>query len=188
MSTLRLPRRGRSGQTMGVSSAMRNLRISRTLPALAAVLLSCPVACTAQAICPWINQATASGLVGKPMNAPVLSGSSPSIGCIFHAQKKSDLTALTISVVQMSDTTKDYAPFKAKCRMPGAPLAGVGNEAILCGADVAGTHAERVVGRVRDRAFVVTVRSSQRFKPPFSRAAIEDQAKAAAGQVAGILF
>jgi hypothetical protein len=45
-----------------------------------------------------------------------------------------------------------------------------------------------VVGRVRDRAYIITVSTSARFKPPFNRDTMESQARAVAEQVAGILF
>jgi hypothetical protein len=157
--------------------------------ALAIGLLLSPVLCTAQAVCPWMNQATASGLVGAPLGAPVLSGSAPSIACTYRAQEKGEATTLEISVVQMSDPATQYAPHRARCRPPGVALTAIGNEAILCRADKSPqTYAERVVGRVRDRAFIVTVSINARSKPPFNRATMEDQAKAVAEQVAGFLF
>jgi hypothetical protein len=145
--------------------------------------------CKAQSVCPWLNEATASGLVGKPMSAPVISGSASNVTCTFDGQKGGNVAKLSISVIQMNDPATEYARFQQKCRLPGAALPAIGNEAILCRADVSPqTHAERVVGRVRDRAFIVTVSNNARFKPPFSRGTIEGQAKAVAEQVAGILF
>lgn len=169
---------------------MRNrpLSLAPTL-ALAIGLFFSPVLCKAQAVCPWMNQATASGLVGAPLGAPILSGASPSIACTYRAQDKGDVTTLEISVIQMNDPATQYAPYRAKCRPPGVALTAIGNEAILCRADESSqTHAERVVGRVRDRAFIVTLSTNARSKPPFNRATIEDQAKAVAEQVAGFLF
>jgi hypothetical protein len=158
--------------------------------ALAVGLLCSPVLCKAQAaVCPWMNQATASGLTGVALNAPVLTGASPSIACTYRAQEKGEVTTLEISVIQMSDPATQYATYRAKCRPPGVPLTAIGNEALLCRADRSPqSHAERVVGRVRNRAFIITLSTNVRFKPPFGRDTMEDRTKAVAEQVAGFLF
>jgi hypothetical protein len=159
------------------------------LLALAILLLSPADLCKAQPVCPWLNQATASGLMGRPMSAPVIRGSAPNLTCTSQGLKNGEIATLSISVIQMTDPVTEYARLASKCGLADAALAGIGNEAILCRADPSPqTHAERVIGRVRDRALIVTASTNARFKPPFSRGTIEEQAKAVAEQVAGTLF
>jgi hypothetical protein len=162
----------------------RSLRL-----ALTSLIISIPLACKAESICPWLNQATASGLVGKEMNQPEVSGVPPNTTCAFHSQKGGEITDLAIQVIQMNDFQKEYGAYKGKCGVDKSALRAIGNEADMCPVDtLPGTRGERVIGRVRDRAYIITVSTSGRFKPSFNRDTMESQARAVAEQVAGILF
>jgi hypothetical protein len=61
------------------------------------------------------------------------------------------------------------------------PLKAIGNEALACSDD----HAELVVGRVRDRAFLVRLGTNDHSTQP---SALREKARRVAEQVAGILF
>lgn len=48
---------------------------------------------------------------------------------------------------------EEFAEFLDKCRSDTKPLRAIGNEAVVCTSEGIG----RVVGRVRDQAFVATI-------------------------------
>lgn len=98
---------------------------------LAALLLSCP----------WLNQATAAGVLG---------GAVRQVGCTFIRG------ALELRI----EAAKDFEAYAATCRSVAVPLKGIGSEAIAC----RGEAGEQVVGRVRDRAFVARITTNDREK------------------------
>jgi hypothetical protein len=68
-------------------------------------------------------------------------------------------------------------------------LKAIGNEAMICAADdrKAGIG-ERVVGRVRDQVFTITIASTLKNDPALSRDVLKVRISSAAEQVAGNLF
>ncbi len=65
-------------------------------------------------------------------------------------------------------------------------LHGIGNEAVVCaGGGHGGNMSEQVIGRVRDRVFVVRVATNDKTVAP---ASLREEARSAAAQVAGNLF
>jgi hypothetical protein len=75
------------------------------------------------------------------------------------------------------------------CGNDTTPLKAIGNEAILCSADdrKAGVG-ERVMGRVRDQVFTITIGSSLKNDPILTRETLKTRIYTAAEQVAGNLF
>ncbi len=69
-----------------------------------------------------------------------------------------------------------FAGFLAKCGSDAKPVRAIGNEAVLC----TSAQQQRIVGRVRDQAFVVTMTPGDTGK--------EELIKKAAEIVAGNLF
>jgi hypothetical protein len=113
--------------------------------------------CRAENACPWLNNATAAGFLGGAVTASVKPGL-----CEF----RSDKAMLRIEV------EKKPTVLPAKC----APLAAIGNEAVVCGAGAV----ETVIGRVRDQRFAVSITASE----PATRG----KTRKVAEQVAGSLF
>ena len=70
---------------------------------------------------------------------------------------------------------EEFAEYLDKCRSNAKPVKAIGNEAVVCSWDVA----QRVVGRVRDQAFVITITAQD---------ANTEKIKKAAEIVAGNLF
>jgi hypothetical protein len=68
----------------------------------------------------------------------------------------------------------ELAVYKAQCAGPLYPLKAIGQDAVSCGS--------RVVGRVRNQAFVIEVSG------PFPPQALHEKVIAAAEQVSGNLF
>jgi hypothetical protein len=139
-----------------------------------------PLICHAEESCPWLNAATAGGFLGGPVastkikRAPANSDAS----CEFIAR---DGSRISIEVETMSSPARDFPLYLARCHSPTAPLKAIGNEALVC-SDV---DAEQVIGRVRNRAFLVRISTSVRSTQP---SALREKARKVAEQVAGILF
>ncbi|HZU27324.1 MAG TPA: hypothetical protein VFA04_17485 [Bryobacteraceae bacterium] len=140
-----------------------------TASALARLFLLCTVPLLSHAAdrCPWINTATASGLLGSDVTARLTDTS-----CTFQSPQ----AELKIEV-----TTK---PSTVPCPT-GTPLKAIGNEARLCdGSDHDGRWA-LVAGRVRDQFFTVRISSADAAA---QTADLREKARKAAEQIAGILF
>jgi hypothetical protein len=148
-------------------------------------------ACRAQSTCPWLNAATASGVLGGSATMEVNNTGASTGVCIFRFQDEAQNNTLRISVIKAErpeNAGKEMMPYESKCTASGLPLKGVGNEAILCAADTAKSSGELVVGRVRDNIFTVVINAGTGDKPVAAKDDLEDRAQEIAKQVAGILF
>ena len=116
--------------------------------------------------CPWMNAATAGGVLGGDVTATVTPDA-----CTF-VRPGAELLIAVQPVVRKVD-----ASHAATCGPDPAPLKAIGNEAVICTAG----RTVRVVGRVRDKIFTITLTSA---KPETFR----EKARAVAEQVAGNLF
>jgi hypothetical protein len=155
----------------------------------AAAALSIP--CNAQNGCPWLNVATASGVLGGPAAVTVSKTSETTGTCVFKAQAGSRYDLLTISVasaIQGQDVSSRLGRYEDRCTSPRSPLRAIGNEAVLCANDDSKSHREQVVGRVRDNIFTVDLSTSVRSASIAKDDPLAENAKAIAEQVAGILF
>jgi hypothetical protein len=93
---------------------------------------------------------------------------------------------LRIQVLTVSDKEKAFLSNTARCGALGTPLKAIGNEAMACDLrEKSGRVAEQVVGRVRDRVFVIDLRIGDRS---ITQAALREKAETAAEIVAGNLF
>ena len=142
-----------------------------------------------QAKCPWMNEATARGILGGEVTMTVsVTGHGDGV-CQVSRQQGSILRQLRISVSVMSDISKDFPAYLAQCPPTSAHLAAVGNEAVTCSDNSkAELYSEQVVGRVRDHAFVVSVSASVWNDTSMTQEMRRAKANLAAEQVAGILF
>lgn len=171
--------------------------------------LALPAKCSAQARCPWLNAATAAGLLGgevqMSVTAPADPGSIKGVGaasysdqirmdrfdvsCDFTRKTASNPFTLSIVVKTMADYKKDFATYLALCTGTTVPLKGIGNEAVQCvSKDLSAAGEEKVVARVRDRAFVLTVRREAKPGGGADNDQLSDGARNTAEQVAGSLF
>jgi len=136
------------------------------------LLLLCAGAalCSAEQACPWMNEATASGILGGSAKATAKKGD-----CEFAAAEGK----LRIDVAVTPEATQHFASLKVKCGADAKELPAIGNEAVACLAH----GSERVIGRVRDQVFIITLRMKG-AEPE----ALFDKSRFAAEQVSGILF
>jgi hypothetical protein len=146
-------------------------------------LLSAP--CRAQSICPWLNAATASGVLGGPATVEVNNTGT----CIFRLQNGAGNEVLRISVIETNNPEslgKEMAPHKISCTSSETLLKAIGNEAVLCALDTESSRGEQVVGRVRNRIFTVAISTGRLSE--VTRDFLAEKAEEIAKQVAGALF
>jgi hypothetical protein len=163
------------------------MQSSRTLLFGLAILMS--TVCHGQTKCPWINAATAGGILGGAVTATANISDQGSGVCEFSLQQGEVIHLLRVSVDIMTDIPKEFPTYLAQCPPKSTPLRAIGNEAVTC--KVEGDvhqHAELVVGRVREQAFLVSVSSSVENDPSMTQEMRRAKANLVAEQVAGILF
>jgi hypothetical protein len=162
-------------------------------------------AATAGGVLGGIATMSVSRVSAKPSNtraANAISGSGPTSAdpsaakysgngiddedCVFVRQSGPITGELHIDVRTMSEPAKEFMAFTARCGTNGTPLKAIGNEATACSMnDKSGRLVEQVVGRVRDRAFVIRLSIKD---PVITQDAIREKARKVADQVAGNLF
>jgi hypothetical protein len=118
----------------------------------------------AEDACPFLNAATAAGVLGGEVTTHI-SGDI----CVF-ARNSSELR-IEVKIVSFL--------YKPNCSPSPTSLRSIGNEALACESD----HSEQIAGRVRDRAFFVRLTSNN-----IARAVLSEKTLLVAEQVAGILF
>jgi len=148
------------------------------------LLLGC-VFGRAEGTCPWLNVATAAGFLGGPVSLEMHSAGGDEMACIFRLTEGTTLRRLEISV---QETTKTLVAVKAQCTSTPMPMKAIGNEAILCAADSSGLKREQVVGRVRDKIFMVKLSDRAERDPALLKKTMDNTVERIAEQVAGALF
>ena len=147
-----------------------------------------PVTCRADARCPWLNAATAGGVLGGEVQVAVtpltLQGDAT---CEFSRRLNSIVYVLRIAVHTMDVPSKDFAAYLAQCEGSTALLRAIGNEAVQCVMkDGPAKGKEQVIGRVRERVFILTV-----YREGIARtneSGLRDDTRNLAEQIAGSLF
>lgn len=133
--------------------------------------------CCAESNCPWMNKATAAGLLGGDVTAKfVSSGKSGESGQCTFTQASNSAIALRIDVALMTSLKTQFPEYLAKCGPNAKPVKAIGNEAVTCTSG----HEQTLIGRVRDEAFIITLLSPDD--------AAKDSIKKAAEIVSGNLF
>ena len=123
--------------------------------------------------CPWLNAATAGGVLGGAVQATITPQS-----CEFVRHADGRETILRIEVTA--------ATRQSRCEIDAEPLKGIGNQAMACRyKDKPGWSAGQVVGTVRNQAFLVRIATND---PSVKPELLRDKARNVAEQVAGILF
>jgi len=148
-----------------------------------------PALCRAQAKCPWINEATARGILGGAVTMTVKVNDSGAGFCEFSRQQEAAAHQLRIAVDIMTDIPKQFPTYLEQCPPKSPPLRAIGNEAVTCSIQgKENKYAESVIGRVRDRAFAVSVSSNIEDDRSMTQEMRREKVNLIAEQVAGILF
>ena len=163
------------------------MRISHRI--VLALVLLVPAVSHAQSKCPWINEATAHGILGGAgnMNANV---SDQGFGvCTFSRHQGSAVQELRIKVDLLTDVARQFPTYLEQCPAKSISLRAIGNEAVMCSVQAKDNQYEEiVVGRVRNQAFVVSVSSSVQADPAMTQEMRSEKAKLLAEHVAGMLY
>jgi hypothetical protein len=166
---------------------VKQMRTSHTL--LLGLTILMPTVCHGQAKCPWINEATARGVLGGAVTLTTTVSAQGDGVCEFSRRQGSIVHQLRISVHIMTDIPKQFPAYLAQCPPNSSPLRAVGNEAVMCSIQSKGEpSAERVVGRVREQAFVVSLTFSVANEPSMTEQMRREKVNLVAEQIAGILF
>jgi hypothetical protein len=153
-------------------------------------LIALATFCQAKNNCAWINEATASGLLGGDAEGEFTEASAgqPAV-CAFTQNGAGVTRTLPVTVEQAPDGHARLESVAQACGGDVAPLKAIGNEALMCAADDRkGALGERVVGRVRDQIFTITIGTTLKGDPLLTREALKARIYTAAEQVSGNLF
>ena len=163
--------------------------IRRTLLFIIAALcvIFMPAACHAEQTCAWLNAATAGGFLEGTVTSTVTPSSkmNDDMTCEFVHQDAESMTKLRIEVDTVEKPQDMFASYVAKCGKDPAPIHAVGNEAMICSRKEHHETTEHLVGRVRDRIFLLDITSNA---PHPDEAVLREKAEKISQQVAGILF
>jgi hypothetical protein len=158
--------------------------------ALLVILAPWPAICQMNTGCPWLNVATATGVLRSAESGPTASltqGGKPA--CDFTYRDATASRELKITVEQVKDAQQAMTAYQSRCASSATPLRGIGNEAVTCAVDSQGkSHGQQVIGVVRDQIFTVTVITSAKNDPAMPREALEEKSRNISEQVAGALF
>jgi len=160
-------------------------------PILLALCLVClPALANAKTGCLWMNEATASGLLGGDSVGTFTEATigQPAV-CAFTQQSKGVLRTLRITVVGAADPHASMGALERVCGADAAPLKAIGNEALTCSTnDRKGGHGQWVIGRVHDHVFTIRISSMLKDDPILNPDTLMARAYTAAEQVSGNLF
>ena len=159
------------------------------LTLLGICLIGLPFRAMAANNCAWITESTASGLLGGDAVGEVSAATGQPTVCTFTQMGAGVKRTLRITV---EIAPEPHARMEAVAQVCGAdqlPIKAIGNEAMVCAADdrKAGPG-ERVVGRVRDQVFTITISTTLKNDTILTRDALKTRIYTAAEQVAGNLF
>jgi hypothetical protein len=169
-----------------VESAPRMIR----LVTLFLVFFGMAANCHAKNNCPWLNEATAGGLLGGDAvgDFTAASASQPAV-CTFTQTGANFTRTLRITVEVTPDTHARLQTAAQPCGKNAAPMQAIGNEASMCAIESRNAApSEFVAGRVRDQLFTITFTTTLKDDPILTRPALKEKAYTAAEQVAGNLF
>jgi hypothetical protein len=150
--------------------------------------ISLPGLVGAQESCVWFNAATAAGILGGVVRSAVThtNTGTDDASCYFVRQYGSVIHALRIEVQTIRVGENEVASYAPRCTSSATPLRSISNEAFVCSVSGnAGQRSEQVVGRVRNRVFIIRV--SLTDDSATSRS-VREKAEKVAEQVAGNLF
>jgi len=160
-------------------------------PALFGIgLLASSNYCRAANNCPWINEATASGLLGGNAVGELTTADAGGMNyCEFIVQNTGYKRTLRVSVEVVQDAKARLETFARSCGIDAVPLKAIGNEALACAAIYQKSgQGERVIGRVRDQLFTIAMFTTLKNDPVLTRETLRVRINTAAELVAGILF
>ena len=175
-----------------VSRFIENFRFLRVVEqlALALCIFGLPGSAHASNNCPWINEATVSGLLDGPAVGAFNQGSvGQPATCNFAFKRAGGGRTLAISVETVQDAHARVMSMAKGCKQPQEVLPAIGNEAYVCTTEHGKEAvAERVVGRVRDQVFTILISTTGKGDLILSTQDLKSRISIASEQVSGNLF
>ena len=169
-----------------------NRRIPPALGQLAVALCFFGLPGLARAVnnCPWINEATVSGLLqGEAAGAFVEGSAGQPSTCSFVHKTASGTRMLTIDVQTMQGAHARVDSLAKGCAQPPEILPAIGNEAFICAPEHGkDSLTERVVGRVRDQVFTIVISTAGKADAMLSADGLKSRISIVSEQVSGNLF
>lgn len=158
--------------------------------AVAVLLALSVISARAENTCPWLNDATASGLLGGDATGTFTAAANAQPAMCAFVQKTADgMRKLTISVATDADAQVKLGAMMHNCGATNHPLQAIGNEAGICAMDTKHRQmSERIVGRVREQIFTISFLTTLRNDPVLNRDSLMSKSYAAAEEVSGNLF
>ena len=152
------------------------------------LLAAARASCQANTGCPWLNVATATGVLGSDEHGPMatLAEGSPAV-CQFAYHDGTASRLLKITVDPARDDAQALHDYKARCSGTAIPLSGIGNEACTA-ATMGQTYGQEVIGRVRNQIFTVALTTTAQHDPFMPKEVALEKVINIAEQVAGALF
>jgi hypothetical protein len=159
--------------------------------------------------CPWLTEATVGGLLGgnavgsytagplvtTSTSATITPDAGPTVRmdqpgtCVFTDKEGAAVRELTVTMEVSPDAHTKLAGMMQACGASSQLLQAIGNEAAVCAMD---SHkksvSERVVGRVRNQIFTITIHTTIADDPVLNASALMTRIYTASEQVAGNLF
>jgi hypothetical protein len=175
---------------MTSKTANWNSPFRRKAAPLLLCLLALSVPSRAANDCPWLNEATAGGLLGgDAVGAITKATAGQTAVCLFTSDVRGTRRTLRITVDIVADAHARVAAAAKSCGADATPLRAIGNEAFACPADDRkGVAGERAMGRVRNQFFTIAIATSLKADPVLTRDVLIARIHTAAEQVAGNLF
>lgn len=140
--------------------------------------------------CPWINEATVSGLLEGPAVGVFNQGSTGQPAtCNFVFKSTGGSRTFTITVETLQESHARVISLAKGCKRPQEVLPAIGNEAYVCTTEHGKEAvAERVVGRVRDQVFTILISTTGKRDLILSPQDLKSRISIASEQVSGNLF
>jgi hypothetical protein len=141
-------------------------------------------------LCPWLTEATASGLLGSSATGSYVESTAgqPAV-CTFVAVDSKVTRTLTINVDVTPEFNEHLASILHGCVGETSAVQAIGNEASVCMAtDRKSPLSELLAGRVRDQVFSITMKTTAKNDPDLDEGMLRSKVLVAAEQVSGNLF
>ncbi|MGA2250258.1 hypothetical protein [Terracidiphilus sp.] len=176
---------------------------------LAVVVLLIPASAHAANNCPWLTEATVGGLLGgdavgaytagpavtTSTSATITADAGPTVRmdqpgtCMFTSKGDGGVRELIVTMEVSTDAHAKLAGMMQACGASSQLLQAIGNEAAVCAMDAhKKSVSERVVGRVRNQIFTITIHSTVKDDPVLNTSSLMTRIYTASEQVAGNLF
>ena len=153
-------------------------------------VIAMPSTCMAKNNCPWINEATASGLLGGNAEGAFTDATPRQpADCTFTQQDSGVTRTLRITVEQSNAPRQQMSAVGSLCGPNSTPVRAIGNEAMMCSLEGHNSlHGTFMAGRARDQVFTITLRTTLKNDPFLTQDALQAKIHIAAEQVSGNLF